>query len=786
MRRSLRLEACLLSLVFATAGFGLVIAETKQRQDKRSDEIMRAMGAQIYSTRCIKCHGGEGQGTEKFYRDALMGDSTVGELTALIANTMPEEDPDECVAEDARAVAMFIHHEFYGEAAQLRRRPPRKVLTRLTAEQLRQSLADLYGRFGPPASLDERKGLDGTYFDGDRWKKEKIKIKRVDPVIDFDFDHDGPGSGINPKEYYIHWEGALKVPVTGRYEIIVRSTCSFTMDFGHKKRQLIDNHVQSEGKEEFRETLLLTGGRSYPINIDCHQRKRKTEQPPGQISISWIPPWGAEEIIPVEFWSPSPQPATLSLQTKLPPDDRSYGYERGTAVSRSWDDSTTAAAIEFAGYASSELYPEYLRRHKRDNDQDRARLRGFLYKLVETAFRKPLDEPMKHHFVDRFVDEIQDDAEAIKIVSLYTIKSPRFLYPSLDADRSASRRSASRLALTLFDSLPSDSWLAKMAEKGQLDKPERIRRAAVRMVEDPRCRAKTLRFIHHWFDLGDLNEITKNQELYPGYDKNLVADLHESFNGFVEEVVYGETSDFRQLLQAEWGLTNQRIADFYGDAWKPSEDLSKEKPLVRSVSDRLQHVGLLTHPLLMSELAYQKTTSPIHRGVFLTRYTLGRVLRPPNAAFTPLSSDLHPGLTTRQRVQLQTGEVNCQVCHSKINALGFALEQFDAAGRYRVTENNQTIDVRGSYINREGETTKFNGARELGDFLANSEDCQRSFVETAFEHFVKQPIAAFGAQRSDELTESFRQSGCNIKQLIVSIAEIAAVDLPPMPSNTDA
>ena len=174
----------------------------------------------------------------------------------------------------------------------------------------------------------------------------------------------------------------------------------------------------------------------------------------------------------------------------------------------------------------------------------------------------------------------------------------------------------------------------------------------------------------------------------------------------------------------------------------------------RSVNDADVHVGALTHPLLLSHLSYHRTSSPIHRGVFLTRYTLGRVLRPPNAAFTPLNPDLHPNLTTRQRVELQTGEVNCQVCHQKINSLGFALESFDATGRFRETERDQPIDAGGGYVTRAGEQIEFRGARELGDFLASSEDCHRAFVESAFEHFVKQPIAAFGSDVADRLTRS--------------------------------
>ena len=186
----------------------------------------------------------------------------------------------------------------------------------------------------------------------------------------------------------------------------------------------------------------------------------------------------------------------------------------------------------------------------------------------------------------------------------------------------------------------------------------------------------------------------------------------------------------------------------------------------------------------MSEFSYHKASSPIHRGVFLNRHILGRVLRPPNAAFAPLNPDLHPGLTTRQRVELQTGEVSCQVCHEKINSLGFALENFDAAGRFRATEKEKPINAVGNYLTRDGLQVEFNGARELGDFLAASVDCHRSFVEAAFEHFVKQPVAAYGPDISDQLTKSFQESGFNIRQLIVSIAVIASEYQPSATPET--
>jgi len=195
-----------------------------------------------------------------------------------------------------------------------------------------------------------------------------------------------------------------------------------------------------------------------------------------------------------------------------------------------------------------------------------------------------------------------------------------------------------------------------------------------------------------------------------------------------------------------------------------------------SVSDELdRRHGVFQHPYLLSGLAYFDATSPIHRGVFLIRYVLGRTLRPPNAAFSPLSQDLHPDLTTRQRVELQTSPDSCQVCHSKINALGFTLENYDATGRYRLQDNGHPVDPRGSYDDRSGQKVALNGPAELAEYLVSSEDSVRGFVNRAFQHFTKQPPAAYGPDTLERLITKFKESDYRIRDLVVEIATIAAM-----------
>lgn len=735
-------------------------------------------GRMIYNESCADCHGDQAQGVEGAYEDPLVGDDSTGQLAEYISETMPEGEPELCVGEDAEAVAAYLHYHFYSEAAQIRNRPPRIGLARLTADQLRQSLADLYEQFeGSPQPVETAlQGVAGNYYDGSRYKRENRKIERVDPVIDFDFGHESPGEGIKAESFFINWEGGLVVETTGRYEIVVRSSCSFVMDFGRLDRQLIDNHVQSGDNTEFRRSLVLTAGRVYPFKIDFIQRERKTEIPPAHISLSWVPPGGVEEIVPNRNLVSRRPPPTFSLQTPLPPDDRSYGFERGVAINREWDESTTAAAIEFAQVAVDELWPAYLRSHRRDPGNDREKMRSFLTQIISSAFRRPLDDELTDLYITKQLQAEVDDALAIKRSLLVSLKSPRFLYPLADMDQSRSQQVANRLSLILYDSLPTSDSLLTAIAKGRFETEEDVRAFARQNLRDYRVQAKLREMLQEWLNIGQQLEISKQNSRFPGFESALVSDLRQSLNAFLDAVVWSETSDFRRLFQADFAFTSPRIAEFYGGPWQVEADDAAQK--LQRIDYSEGNYGVLTHPYLMSALAYHDSTSPIHRGVFLIRYVLGRTLRPPAEAFSPLSPDLHPDLTTRERVELQTSPDSCQICHTKINGLGFTLENYDAVGRLRTEEQNKPINTAGSYTDRNGQMIEFANADELARYIVESPDAHRAFVARVFQHFVKQPPAAFGPHTLDNLVEKFQDSGFNVRELVVEVAVTAALHPP--------
>jgi hypothetical protein len=541
---------------------------------------------------------------------------------------------------------------------------------------------------------------------------------------------------------------------------------------------VIDAWVKSGNDTEYRASITLLGGRVYPIKLEFSKakqgvddsKKQKEKPPPVQASIKleWKVPHRAEESIPERLLNPGKFPETFVATTPFPPDDRSVGYERGTSVSKSWEQATTDGAIVVAGYVASHLRELS---GASDGDPDReAKLREFARRFAERAFRRPLTEDVKRVYFDRQFEAARDPELALQRVVLLVLKSPRFLYrePGTGADP---YDVASRVAFGLWDSLP-DRELLDAAAAGKLVTREQVARQAERMVGDLRAQSKLRDFFFRWLKVDQAPDLAKDPKAFPGFDATVAADLRTSLELFLEDAALGESSDFRRLFLDDALYVNGRLAKFYG------ADLPADAPFRKVAPEPGERAGVLTHPYLMASFAYNAASSPIHRGVFLSRSVLGRALRPPPDAFSPLSPDLHPSLTTRERVALQTSPESCKACHGMINPLGFTLEHFDAVGRFRAEEKGRPIDARGTYVTRSGEPVEFSGARDLAAFLAASDETHAAFVEQLFHDLVKQPIAAYGPDALPELRRLFADHGYNVRKLAVAIVVESAL-VPP-------
>ena len=776
LSRSIKVVAALVvlaSLVFA--------GRQGQRYYKKNLAAPRA-GEVVYRQDCMSCHGPVGQGVAGKADEPLVGEKSIASLAKYIAREMPENDPGTLSLADATASAEYIHKAFYSGEARARNHPPRIELAHLTVRQYRESIADLLASLRNATATTETGGLAGTYRERperdpkkpDQNRPEVTYKQQVDPVIDFDFGDKAPEKGSFAAQFSINWSGSVHVPDTGEYEFRVTSPNGVRLyvnapENGSEKNALIDIWVSSAMTRTASSPIFLLGGRSYPLKLEFFKYKDKT----ASLRLEWRPPGGAWTVIPRTNLSPKSSSPVSVISVPLPPDDGSIGYERGASVSREWTEAIAKGALQVAGMIGPHLFT--LAGTKADAPDRGEKLKAFTLRFAQMAYRRPLNDEQKANLTAIYAAGVAPEVAA-KRAFIFTLSNPAFLYPGIGPQDDYAV--ASRLALTLWDSVP-DATLLKAAAAGQLKDAAQVRLQAQRMMKDPRAKSKLRDFLHHWLHVEEGAEIAKDQKEYPGFDQGVVMDLRTSLDLFAESVVWSEASDYRQLLLSDTILMNERLAKFYGQKVEAGAGFQPVK------MDAEQRGGVLTHPFVLATFSYTKSSSPIHRGVFVTRNILGLMLKPPPMAIAFMDDKFDPSFTMREKVTELTSKPACMSCHVTINPLGFSFERFDAVGRVRATDNKKPVDPTSDYTTSDGNVIKLTGARDVAVHAAESLSGQTGFVRNLFQEMVKQPPAAYSPELLGQLTSQFRADKFHVRNLAVEVAVVAALrpTVTTTPSN---
>ncbi len=775
LSRSVKVVAALIVLT------ALVFAGRQgQRYYKKNIAAPRA-GDVVYRQDCISCHGPVGQGVAGKSDEPLVGEKSIASLAKYIAREMPENDPGTLSLADATASAEYIHQAFYSAEARARNHPPRIELAHLTVRQYRESIADLLASLRNATSTIETGGLVGSYRERPERDPKKpdqdrpeVRFKeQIDATIDFDFGTRPPEKGSHTERFSINWSGSVLVPDTGEYEFRITSPNGVRLyvnapEGGSEKNALIDIWVSSAMTRTASSPIFLLGGRSYPLKLEFFKYKDKT----ASLRLEWRPPGGAWSVVPRANLSPKSSSPVSVISVSLPPDDSSIGYERGASVSREWTEAVAKGALQVSAMIGPHLFG--LAGTKADAPDRGEKLKAFTLRFAQMAYRRPLTDEQKADLAKIYASAAPEIAA--KRAFIFTLSNPAFLYPGIGPQDDYAV--ASRLALTLWDSVP-DASLLKAAAAGQLKDAAQVRQQAQRMMKDPRAKSKLRDFLHHWLHVEEGAEIAKDQKEYPGFDQGVVMDLRTSLDLFAESIVWSEQSDYRQLLLSDTILMNERLAKFYGQKVAAGGDFQPVK------MDADQRGGVLTHPYVLATFSYTKSSSPIHRGVFVTRNILGRMLKPPPMAIAFMDDKFDPSFTMREKVAELTAKPACMSCHVTINPLGFSFERFDAVGRVRATDNKKPVDTSADYIAADGSVIKLTGARDVATHAAESLSGQTGFVRNLFQEMVKQPPAAYSPELLGQLTTKFRADNFHVRNLAVEVAVVAALrpTVTATPSN---
>jgi RNAse (barnase) inhibitor barstar len=337
---------------------------------------------------------------------------------------------------------------------------------------------------------------------------------------------------------------------------------------------------------------------------------------------------------------------------------------------------------------------------------------------AQRAYRRSLhpDEALElRKFYETLRSEEIPHEESIGLMLARVFVAPDFLYrlevPPAGASAGAVSQNelASRLSYFLWSSMP-DQTLLDLAAAGELAKEDVMLQQAKRMLQDPRSDRLASEFATYWLHIANFDEFDeKSDQFFPTFRELREPMQQETLRFFTH--LFRNDGSVLDILGADYTFVNEALAKHYGipgvtgDQWQ----------MVKYPADQ-QRSGILGQGTVLSSLAGASRTSPILRGNWVSEVLLGEKLPKPPKGVPPLPDDVagRGGLTMRELVELHGSNEKCAVCHKRIDPLGFAMEKFDAIGRFRNNDElEKPIDVKIKTI----DGVEFEGVGGLRDYL---------------------------------------------------------------------
>ncbi len=337
--------------------------------------------------------------------------------------------------------------------------------------------------------------------------------------------------------------------------------------------------------------------------------------------------------------------------------------------------------------------------------------RKILSTLARRAYRRPLkdsdlEDPLS--FYQRRRNSNGSFDAGIESALQLILASPEFLFrfepdpanlPAESVYRIDDLALASRLSFFLWSSIPDDQ-LVNLASQGKLKDPAVLQQQVKRMLADPQSEALADNFAEQWLFLRNLKSKAPDLDAFPDFDDNLRQAMREETKLFFESIVH-EDRNVLDLLTADYTFVNERLARHYGIPDIYGSQFRRVK-----VTDEARR-GLLGQASILTVTAYPNRTSPVQRGKWILTNILGTPPTPPPPNVPELKETGEDGKpqSLRERMEAHRANAVCAGCHKVMDPIGFALENFDAIGRWRTTDDGATINPAG---------TLFNGAKVDG------------------------------------------------------------------------
>ena len=501
--------------------------------------------------------------------------------------------------------------------------------------------------------------------------------------------------------------GSIKLPnihssVNGEYEVKVRATASRA---GNELAKMV---VGLNGEEitQFSIDAEYPDLRSYTFRFNGKTISK------GQISLTF----------PNDYWDP---------QNKNPQrrDRNLYVESVEISLPKGVSQEVKAARTHFFG------------KWKTEEIGDKEAKSSF-GKWLPRIYRMPLDssEFARHEsFYEKMKNNGLSPLESVRQTFKAALVSPNFIFreekksdKTLGTDLLDEFALAHRMSYFLWSSIPDDH-LWDLARQGKLRAD--LRKEFDRMIADPKIDQFVKNFCGQWLQLRDLSLVNPNPSQFPAFTGNVRESMVLETEKFFKHLLV-KNLPLELLLGADFSIINQELAKYYGISG--DFDNTFEKVVFRG-EDLDKRGGLLTHGSILTITSNPTRTSPVKRGKWVLDNLLAAPPRdpPPGVAELeePHDNNSDP-LTFREQMAKHSKNPTCYSCHASMDNLGYAMDNFDAVGKWRSQEGGKSLNVSGKLSSGE----EFTGVRELQNFLKENK-------EQAISRCLTQKLFVYGLGR---------------------------------------
>lgn len=399
--------------------------------------------------------------------------------------------------------------------------------------------------------------------------------------------------------------------------------------------------------------------------------------------------------------------------------------------------------------------------------------RRIIEPLAMRAYRRPVAAAEVERLLqlfDRSQAEHESFEDSVRLMVQGLLVSPHFLFRAElhshpagpDREELDSFALASRLSYFLWSSMP-DEELFQLAQKDRLRDPETLAAQCLRLLRNPKASALTANFAGQWLQLRSLARFSPDPARFPNFDDELRQAMVRETELFFEHMLR-EGRPVVEFLTADYTFLNERLARHYGISGVQGAHFRRVQ------LSTPQRGGLLTHGSVLAVTSNPTRTSPVKRGKWILENLLAAATPPPPPGAGDLAEDelASQSGSLRQRMEKHRRDPNCASCHARLDPLGFALENYDAIGRWRTHDGQFAIDATGTLP--DGRT--FAGVAELKSILADrADDLRRCLAEKLLTYALGRGCEPTDRLYLMQIVETGKRQGDRLQDYIIAVVQ---------------